>query len=228
MSTGPHTDPASLLPAVPVSHLEQLLDGLRGPGWCVLEGWPPLDLGERLLQELEELEARGDFRKAGIGRETSYRQRPDIRGDFIYWLDPEDSPPASRDFLELLEELRVLLSRNLMLGLRQVETHLAIYPPATGYQKHLDRFADSSAREVTFVTYLNRDWNEEDGGLLRLYSESAPGLVEAQIVPRMGTTAFFLSGAIWHEVTATTRRRYSATGWFRSDGFTAPRRQELP
>ncbi|MCB0221248.1 MAG: 2OG-Fe(II) oxygenase, partial [Chrysiogenetes bacterium] len=104
----------------------------------------------------------------------------------------------------------------------------AIYPPGAGYRKHLDRFADSNAREVTFVTYLNREWKEEDGGLLRLYSETAPGLVTTEIVPRLGTTAFFLSGSIWHEVTATARRRYSATGWFRSDGFTAPRRQELP
>ena len=207
---------------------EQLLAGLRGPGWCVLENWPPPALAQALLSSLRELETGGDFRRAGIGRETSYRRRPEIRGDLIHWLGEESDPPTAREFLALLEALRVPLARNLLLTLRQAEAHLAIYPPGAGYRKHLDRFQTSGAREVTFTVYLNEDWNASDGGLLRLYSETVPGLVEAEIVPRLGTAVFFLSGAIWHEVTPTARKRYSLTGWLRSDGFALPRRVELP
>lgn len=219
------------VPGLSEETLDSLMGGLRGPGWYVLENWPPTEVAGRLRQEALSLDSRDRFRPAGIGHDTTYRHRPDIRGDRIYWLDPKEpefTPPATMEFLELLDSLRIELARRLYLGLRSLECHFAIYPPGIGYRKHLDRFTDSAARELSFVVYLNEDRHESDGGLLRLFSEVAPGIVETEIVPRMGTSAFFLSGSLWHEVTPTTRERCSLTGWFRSDGFIAPRQREIP
>lgn len=195
--------------------LQKLAEDLHARGWSILEDWLPPGLVPGLRSELLTLHKEGHFHKAAIGRASTFQNRPDIRGDFIAWLNPESCSHYQQEFFRVLKGLRVLLGRKLLLPLREVEAHFAIYPPGTGYQKHLDQFRDSSQRALTFVLYLNEDWKESDGGLLRLFGEHDSETLEVSIVPRAGTAAFFLSGNIYHEVTATNRTRYSLTGWLR-------------
>lgn len=186
-----------------------IADALVSRGWAV----DPLFLDPASVAALRDEVAAADgvaaFRPAGIGRGTGAAIRPDVRKDRILWLEPP------HPLLERFEGLRVALNRSLFLGLRELECHFAIYPPAGFYRKHLDRHQSSDARVVSVVLYLNESWAEADGGLLRLYERDAPDRLAATVVPRAGTLACFMSDSIWHEVTETGRERLSVTGWFR-------------
>ena len=117
-----------------------------------------------------------------------------------------------------MERLRHVLNRVLMLGLFDFEGHLAVYPPGTYYRKHLDQFKGVGLRTVTCVLYLNRDWSEEDGGQLRIYTDPEDQGRYQEITPRGGTLVTFLSARFLHEVLPARRERISVAGWFRRRG----------
>jgi SM-20-related protein len=158
-------------------------------------------------------ERREALQPAGIGRAGTHRTHA-LRGDSTAWLDVDT--PTSRveqQWAERLEALRSHLNRSLFLGLRTVEAHVAVYPPGTGYARHLDRFRDDDARTVSLVAYLNTDWRPDDGGALRLYpADDAPAV---DVWPEAGHAVAFLSADIPHEVLATQRERWSVAAWFR-------------
>lgn len=156
----------------------------------------------------------GAFRAAGIGRGDNFRLRPDIRGDRVLWVDERALPGAGRLFGELLEPLRRAINAATYLGLYEFEGHYAVYPPASFYRRHVDQFAGAAARRVSLVLYLNADWQEADGGLLRLYP--GDGSRPVDVLPEAGTLALFMSHTLPHEVLPTVRTRYSFTGWFRT------------
>ena len=135
--------------------------------------------------------------------------RTDIRGDSTLWLDDARAGAVAATYLAALDALRVALNRRLFLGLDEVEAHYAAYPAGARYAKHRDRFRDSDLRVVSFVTYLNPDWRDEDGGALRL--SLAAG--EIDIVPRSGSVCFL--SELEHEVLPATRERNSIAGWMR-------------
>ena len=103
------------------------------------------------------------------------------------------------------------LNRELMLGLDELEAHFAMYAPGTRYAKHRDRFRDDDARVLSSVLYLNDDWQESDGGALRLYLPDR----HLDVYPSAGKLVLFLSADFEHEVLAATRDRLSIAGWFR-------------
>jgi SM-20-related protein len=92
--------------------------------------------------------------------------------------------------------------------------HYAVYPPGKFYQKHLDSFQGSNRRKISFVLYLNQDWQTEQGGQLRLYLEDDQ---IKDVNPEGGTLVCFVSSELYHEVLITTQTRYSPTGWMRHD-----------
>jgi SM-20-related protein len=126
-----------------------------------------------------------------------------IRRDEIYWLE---RPHAE------FEELRLLLNRDLFLGLRSLESHYAYYPPGGFYRRHVDRFRADDARTVSFILYLNENWKPADGGRLRLYLKNE----EVDIDPVGGTLVCFMSGEIEHEVLESRAPRFSYTGWMKT------------
>jgi SM-20-related protein len=167
-------------------------------------------LRQALLQEWEQ----GRFHKAGIGRGAAHVVRHDIRGDHVLWLD-ECEAPAVRQFVGgELEQLRLALNAAGYFGLYDFAGHFAVYPPGTGYARHLDRFRNNDARVVSLVLYLNDEWLADDGGELRLYPR-ATTREPVSVLPLGGTLAVFLSADVPHEVLAARRERFSLTGWFR-------------
>ena len=81
---------------------------------------------------------------------------------------------------------------------------------------------------MTFILYLNENWQAEQGGQLRLYTDATAeneGNVEGDlqqgrqdyvdIEPQGGTLVLFLSERFYHEVLPATRERLSLTGWLR-------------
>ncbi|MEZ5449151.1 MAG: 2OG-Fe(II) oxygenase [Thiolinea sp.] len=76
----------------------------------------------------------------------------------------------------------------------------------------MDNFRGTSARLVTVILYLNEDWQAEEGGELRLYTDDDSYL---DILPESGQLVAFLSEPFYHEVLPGSRERLSLTGWLR-------------
>ncbi len=196
------------------SGLETLPARIAERGWAV----EPLFL-DRSEIEVWHREAKvsyeaGEFRRAGIGRGAGHRIRPEVREDFVMWLDPPGATPSERRYFELMERLRQSLNRELTLGLFGLEAHLALYPPGASYRCHLDQFRDEGDRVLSTSLYLNPDWTPEDEGVLRLYLESPWSAPFEDVLPVGGTLVCFLSERFHHEVLPSRRERLAATGWF--------------
>lgn len=167
-----------------------------------------------LADDLRALQRTGDMRSAGIGKDAEITSG--IRGDFIHWIEESAATPAQQRYLQRLESLRTALNRTLYLGLFEFEGHFASYPPGTFYRKHLDQFQHDNQRALSCILYLNDDWQEEDGGQLRMYLEEGDDAPYRDITPHGGTLVVFLSAQYWHEVLPARRERLSITGWFRT------------
>lgn len=194
---------------------ERIARDLAGAGWSVCPGF----LGEEevglLAREAAELWAAVELRPAGVGAGAERRVAPEIRSDHILWIE-EPYTPGQRRYLDELERLRVAINRKLFLGLFDFEGHLAVYPPGARYRRHLDQFEREKRRVVSCILYLNADWEEEDGGELRLYLGKEEDAPHHDVLPAGGTLAIFLSADIPHEVLPARRERLSLTGWFRT------------
>ena len=214
------TTPGEGVPALPEPVSDRfpalagaLAAGLRTADAVVLtEAWDP-GLVERLRAEAIASDAAGRFAPAAIGRGARRARDAAVRGDRTLWLDAIEPAhaPALRAFASELDALRRELDRALLLGLAEVEAHLACYPPGARYARHLDRFADHGARVLSLVLYLNPGWRPEHGGALRLHLDGGP----RDVLPASGTLVAFLSDRVEHEVLPATRERWSVAAWFR-------------
>jgi SM-20-related protein len=164
-----------------------------------------------LLECARTRRARGEFAAARIGKDATLQRRAEIRGDFTCWLR-EPLIPAERSLLEQFEALRLEVNRETFLGLYDLELHYAWYPPAAAYARHVDQPQGTVARKLSLVLYLNLEWNEEDGGALRVYEAGQP---RCEIEPIGGRLVCFLTEGREHEVLAARRDRWSVSGWFR-------------
>lgn len=190
---------------------DTIIDDLAERGWSLQSSFLPPDLTLELAAECRRREAEGALAPAGIGRGEALAVREGIRGDHIQWLEEGQSPVCDR-YLALMDALRLSLNQSLFMGLEEFECHFALYPPGAFYRKHLDRFRDDDSRCVTTVVYLNPDWQDGDGGALRMH---LPDGSQRDIPPLAGSLVVFLSGSFPHEVLVTHTDRLSLTGWFR-------------
>lgn len=198
------------LPTVDAADTACIATALSDAGACRILGFPDAGATTALRTDLLRLREAGALREAAVGHGADKTLRQDIRGDSTLWLDDERAGDAARGFLAGLDALRAELNRELFLGISEVEAHYACYPAGTFYRKHRDRFRDSDARVVSLVGYLNDDWQEGDGGALRLYLPDG----EIDVLPQGGTSVCFLS-ELEHEVLPATRQRLSIAAWMR-------------
>jgi len=155
---------------------------------------------------------RGDFVAARIGADRQLQRREEIRGDSICWLGGPLFGPE-RELLEALEELRLQLNRETLLGLFELEMHYAWYPPGAGYARHVDQPQRRDHRRLSLVLYLNEHWEASDGGELRIFADDER---YRDIEPVAGRLVVFLTEGREHAVMSTRRERLSLTGWLRS------------
>jgi SM-20-related protein len=202
-----HSD-LPLVPPLPAA--DAIGADLHRRGWSVQRDFFPAALTTALHDELDQLREAERLRAARIGRGQERQRRVDIRGDHIHWLN--GASEAQRAYLFALEGLRLELNRRLFMGLEDLEAHFALYPPGTGYRRHMDSFQGDNLRRISTVTYLNPDWAAADGGGLLLFDGDA---VIETILPEAGTLVCFVSEDIPHEVALTRRPRASIAGWFR-------------
>ena len=194
-----------------------VIEQLERRGWAVQSDFITAEQMDRLRTEARAQHAAGLFNPAGVGSGAA-NVVPGLRGDAVRWLDEANATPAQSEVLEALDNLRLAVNRGLMLGLFELETHFAIYPPGAFYKKHVDRFRDNDARSLSVILYLNADWETEDGGQLRIEITENETI---DISPIGGTLVAFLSDRFPHEVLPARRERVSLTGWFkrRSEKF---------
>lgn len=198
-----------------------LFDTIAGavaePGYGVFPDSIEPDFCAECMGWLETRIAEGGLVRSGVGRGTALEVRPEIRSDSIYWLEPDEPDPAVTAWLAAMDRVRDHLRRQLLLPLESYEGHLARYPAQGFYKAHLDQHRASPTRQITLIFYLNNDWTEADGGLLRLYTDPQRGTEGdyLDVVPRKGTVVAFRSADFWHEVLPAGRPRVSLTGWFR-------------
>ena len=153
-------------------------------------------------------QSQAAWRAAGIG--AAHSTNLAIRGDRTHWLSSENSA-VEADVLGMLDRLRCALNQTLWLNLASVEAHFAHYAPGTGYARHKDVFQHDAQRVISFVLYLNPEWQPADGGRLELYLPEG-----VQFVPPTSRSAvLFVSADIEHAVERTNRDRYSIAAWFR-------------
>lgn len=195
-----------------------MIDQLAERGFGVVDDFVDAGLLTQLRWRCSELQAQGALRPAKVGRGPNEKLAPEVRGDFISWLQ-QPALDGEQELLARLEQLRVALNRALMTGLEDFQGHFALYPPGAAYARHFDRLQGSDLRAVSAALYLNDAWQPEDGGQLRMY---LGGERSQDILPVGGRLVAFLSDRFEHEVLPARRERMSFTGWFRRrslDGF---------
>lgn len=202
------------MPEFPVQHRDcfaDAADSLAANGWAVIEHVLPPGVIARLEEDCHALWSCDALAPAAIGRAGEKKIIPEVRGDYIRWVDSCTLNEPLTEYLRTMEKLRMDLNQSLFLGLDDFETHFALYPPGAGYQRHVDRFKNNPLRTVSVVLYLNTQWQPGDGGELCLYLSDRTQLV----APRAGTLAMFMSADMPHEVLTTQRDRASLVGWYR-------------
>lgn len=200
-------------PVAPPVWCTAVSSALDAHGFAVVDDTPLASLVPALAAEADRLERNGRFRVAGVGRGASFRVRPEIRDDRVLWWDEEQTTRVRRRYLAGLEALRRHLNQTLWLGLASFETHFAVYPIGARYRTHLDRFATAPHRMISVIFYLNEDWQDADGGELRLYLEAPDAEPWHDIRPRAGRLVAFESARFPHEVRPARRMRRSVVGW---------------
>lgn len=189
--------------------MDNWIDTFERHGWIEIHDFLSTEDAQGIRSEIASIQLTDGFKQAGIGKQDQQQVDTNQRGDFIRWINPQEALTHTTVFLEKINTIIEELNYTFYLGIRDFECHYAHYPPGTFYKKHVDRHKTGSARRVSFVLYLNSEWQENDGGQLLIY-DSENG--SHTILPRMGTLALFLSEKE-HEVLVTSRDRMSITGW---------------
>lgn len=156
--------------------------------------------------------SRRDYVEAGVGRLADHQTVSAVRNDEVCWID--GSTGGGKAWLNWTEGLRHYLNRHLFMGLFSFESHFSHYAPGRFYKRHYDAFRGRSNRVLSVVTYLNDNWQTDDGGELVLYRDDNDknGI---KVLPEKGTLVVFLSEKYPHEVLPAARDRFSVAGWYR-------------
>ena len=192
------------------AQMAQMADELAEHGLLIREQFTDDQLTDALIQLILEYQQQDALRPAGIGAGGDFQLKRSIRGDFIKWIVPPPEEEPLKNWFALIDQLREGFNRELFLGLRDQELHMAVYPVGTYYKRHLDQFQDRNNRQLSVILYLNKHWKPGDGGELVIYRDGLDPLV---IAPKAGTFVCFRSELLEHEVLPTHAERLSITGW---------------
>ena len=169
-------------------------------------------LAFHLTENLNALYADKQLQSAGTGN-NSVAHNKLFRSDIIYWLDRKHNDVHENHFFDLIDEFVNHLNNTCYTGITGYEFHYALYEKGSFYKKHVDQFQNNESRKYSLIIYLNEDWQETDGGELRIHHADNIQI----IIPEIGKTVFFKSSELAHEVLLANRPRLSITGWLKVD-----------
>jgi SM-20-related protein len=188
---------------------DSIADGLADKQYAIVDNFLKEEEVDAVLSEDYFQHYQQYFKKAGIGKQANVQINEAIRGDYISWVDPQTALPSTQVYLSRLQDLIQFLNRALFLSLKDAEVHQTVYPVGSYYKRHLDQFKKDDARKLSVILYLNKNWKEENGGQLRIYTDDQ----SVDVLPMAGRLVCFRSDALEHEVLPATRERLSITGW---------------
>ena len=194
--------------------ISSIIENIAQQGYAVVEQFINPQEIAYLAAQAKILHSAGEMHKAKTG--ITKVENSTLRGDFIHWIEASNASEAEMVYLNNMAKLQQAINQAFFLGLFELESHFAIYPPGAGYQKHLDQFIGKEERKVSCILYLNENWGSEDGGQLRMYLDQKNENRFIDISPQAGTLVVFLSSDFLHEVLPAKRERISVTGWFRT------------
>ncbi len=168
-------------------------------------------LAAHLRDNLVTLYSGALLRSAGTGNDTLVVHDKTVRGDKIYWLDRAHNDLHENSFFDLMDEFVGYLNRTCYTGITGYEFHYTLYEKGAFYKKHVDQFRNNDSRQYSMIMYLNESWEDGDGGELCIHHEDSL----QYIAPQNGTSVFFKSSELAHEVLMTEKPRLSITGWLK-------------
>ncbi len=168
-------------------------------------------LSKGLQQNILQLQKEDKMSPAQIGNDLHKDKQQTMRSDKIYWMDKSRDNVFEQEFLKLAEDFIEHLNRTCYTGINGYEFHYAVYEEGSSYKRHRDQFKNNSDRKFSLISYLNDNWQQEDGGQLWVYQDDAV----QKILPQSQTAVFFKSDEMEHEVTMANRSRMSITGWLK-------------
>ena len=192
--------------------IEKVLHDIEQQGWSVQENFFSKDLIHNLKETLTTFQKQGAFKQAGIGRQDKLQIEDSIRTDEISWFDESNLNESQVKYLTITQQLQDAMNQRFYFGLFELETHFALYAPNAFYKRHLDQHKNQDTRVVTIISYLNKNWDDKNGGELQLYLKDGKTIT---VSPNAGTLVCFMSAEFEHEVLPAKCERASLTGWFR-------------
>ena len=194
--------------------ISTIIDNIAQQGYAVIEQFINPQEVAFLARRAKFLQNAGEMHNATTG--ITKVGNSTLRGDLIYWMEADQASSAETVYLSAMAELQQAINQTFFLCLFEYESHFAIYPPGSAYQKHLDQFIGKEERKVSCILYLNHNWHSDDGGQLRMFLDKKDETKFIDITPQSGTLVVFLSSDFLHQVLLAKRERMSVTGWFRT------------
>ncbi len=195
------------------ARFEELIEGFVTGNIGISEHFLGLPLAAALHKNLLQLDSDMLMIRAGIGNTLVSDKTQTLRGDKTCWLEAMTKNSAEMEFLDIIDQFIGHLNQTCYTGLTSCEFHYALYEEGKGYAKHKDQFRNHNARKFSMISYLNEDWQEQDGGQLIIHNDTQPELV---IFPNNQKAVFFQSDKVVHEVAIAHRPRMSITGWLKN------------
>ena len=192
-----------------VEQWESWFDSLAVDDYVVIDGFLTTELLADAIHYFTYLDQQDAFKKAAIGNYQDQVVINEVRGDYIHWLNRNENL-FTKTLYKVLDQLKNNINRYCYLSLKDFEFHFAHYPKGSFYKKHLDQFSNRSNRLISVVLYLNIDWQEGDGGELKIYPNNRN---EMTIQPLENRLVLFKSDQLYHEVLVSNKSRKSITGW---------------
>ncbi len=177
----------------------------------VVDSFLSEELVLRLRQNLINLYEQDRMHPAGVGNGAKFHRDPENRGDQIFWLDRKHKSASENEFLDLIDSFVIYLNTTCYAGITGYEFHYALYDTGTFYKRHIDQFRSDQGRAYSMITYLNDNWQPENGGELCVYLDGK----DVRISPEGGRCVFFKSSELEHEVLPSKSPRMSLTGWLK-------------
>jgi SM-20-related protein len=192
---------------------DKQLDNFAEDEFLIIDNFLPDESAMKLLNELKFWRKANKFKPAKIGKSSHSIISENIRKDEIKWINPKTCLPETKEYLQLIQLISNEINRNFFLSLKDKEAMYAIYNKGAFYKPHRDRFKEQAHRLISIVFYLNYNWQEKDGGSLKIYKENntKKGL---EIEPIFNRLILFKSELL-HEVMPCFKRRYSITIWLK-------------
>lgn len=192
-------------------NFEEVISGFLENRVGVSNTFLSTDLAFNLKQNLINLYDQKALQLAGTGN-IKLSIDETVRKDKIFWLDRKNELGYEDEFFDLIDAFVLYLNRTCFSNIKSYEFHYALYEKGAFYKKHIDQFKSDDSRLFSMIMYLNKGWIKDDGGELKVYTETEIQLIS----PESQKCVFFKSNELPHEVLLTNVSRMSVTGWLKT------------